>query len=131
MATVLIFAGERHYPKGGAKDLRAVRPSATVPSDLEMMQLFKVVESKEDWAGVADDYWMNALVVADDGSTQTHLWRVFLRKQDDALSFEEAPYATVQESLRDLKVLLVPLTVRVIEGVEWTGPRDYPDVTFF
>jgi hypothetical protein len=128
MATVLVFAGQKHYPAGGAADLRAVLPTASIPTDGEVAHLFKEAAVAEDW--LDDDYWMNALVVAEDGRTRTHRWRAYIRKDNSSFDMEEAAYATVQAAIGERQFILVPITERVSKFGTLFGPRDKPEITF-
>lgn len=127
MPSILVFAGEKHYPKGGAHDLWATYTQR--PSEQDLIQVFLTAAEQENWLN--DDYWMNTVTLGPDGVPTSEHWLVYIRDTNEALDFEEARYASETISWQRFKVLFVPVVEREEGGVTWIGPRDFPNVTFY
>lgn len=109
MTTILVFAGERFYPGGGALDLKCTLTNRELPSIAELGRLFQEIAAEEEW--IDNDYWMNILVVAANGKSQTYHWKAYIRTlQDNTDEWQTTP-ETYYETTARLKFHLVPVVM--------------------
>lgn len=71
MQTLLMFAGDRYYPKGGARDLMGVVPY------IDENLVFNIMRDhvRQTFGGAHGMYWCNILVLQDGKPTEKRRWR--------------------------------------------------------
>jgi hypothetical protein len=71
MQTLLMFAGDKFYPKGGARDLMGVVPY------IDTHLVFNIMRDhvRQSFGGAHGSYWCNILVVRDGTPTEKRRWR--------------------------------------------------------
>jgi hypothetical protein len=72
MQTILMFGGNRYYPKGGSEDLLGVLPF--VSEDVILGTMREIIKLRFGDSG--GSYWCNLLVVRDGKPAETRRWRL-------------------------------------------------------
>jgi hypothetical protein len=88
MQTILMFGGDRFYPKGGSEDLLGVLPF--VSEDVIFGTMRELIKSR--YGDSMGSYWCNLLVIRDGTPAEQRRWRL---RHDDV----ESPNCHAGEAL--------------------------------
>jgi hypothetical protein len=88
MQTILMFGGDRFYPRGGSEDLLGVLP--IVSEDVIFGTMREIIKTR--YGDARGSYWCNLLVIRDGSPAEQRRWRL---RHDDI----EAPDCYAGETL--------------------------------